>query len=144
MNRLIDRRPTLGGVAGLAARSVIGRRAGADERSTTVGIYTAQQGEYVRKQIVPPFEAEYKCKVYTTQGVTLEQIALMRATRNNPKYSVMFIDDIGVELAKREGLIEKLPREQIPSMARLLDRFVFYDGYGAAFAMSAAGLAYNP
>ena len=85
MNRLIDRRTILGGVAVLAAPFVIGRRAGADERSITVGIYTAQQGEYVRKQIVPPFEAEYKCKVYTTQGVTLEQIALMRATRNNPK-----------------------------------------------------------
>jgi len=70
----------------------------------------------VRKQIVPPFEAEYKCKVYTTQGVTLEQIALMRATRNNPKYSVMFIDDIGVDLAKKEGLIEQLPADQIPNM----------------------------
>jgi putative spermidine/putrescine transport system substrate-binding protein len=48
----------------------------------------------------------------------LEQIALMRATRNNPKYSVMFIDDIGVELAKREGLIEQLPRAEIPNMER--------------------------
>jgi|SRR5271155_1540094 len=69
----------------------------------TVGIYTGQQGDIVRKQIIPPFEAKHQRKVYTTQGVTLEQIALMRATRNNPKYSVMFIDDIGVELAKREG-----------------------------------------
>src|SRR5258708_4290733 len=68
----------------------------------------------------------------------------MRTSRNNPKYSVMFIDDIGVELAKREGLIEKLPREQIPSMEKVLNRFIFYDGYGAAFAMSAAGMAYNP
>ena len=93
---------------------IIGRRAAAAERSITVGIYTAQQGEVVRKQIIPPFEAEHKCKVYTTQGVTLEQIALMRATRNNPKYSVMFIDDIGVELAKNEGLIEKLPARPDP------------------------------
>ena len=85
--------------------------------------------------IVPPFEAEFKCKVYTTQGVTLEQIALMRATRDNPKYSVMFIDDIGVELAKREGLIEKLPREQIPNMERVLSRFIYYEGYGAAFCL---------
>ena len=75
--------------------------------------------------------------------MTLEQIALMRTSRNNPKYTVMFVDDIGIELAKREGLIEKLPREQIPSMERVLDRFVYYDGYGAAFAMSAAGLCYN-
>ena len=69
--------------------------------------------------------------------------ALMRTTRNNPKYSVMFVDDIGIELAKREGLIEKLPREQIPNLERVLPRFVYFDGFGAAFAMSAAGLCYN-
>jgi len=144
MGQAIRRRVLLtGAVAALAAPLIAGRRASADERAITVGIYTGQQGDVVRKQIIPPFEAKHGCKVYTTQGVTLEQIALMRSSRNNPKYSVMFIDDIGVELAKREGLIEKLPAEQIPSMERVLKRFIYYDGYGAAFAMSAAGLAYN-
>jgi len=145
MNQSIRRRTLIAGAAGaLAAPLIIGRRAAADERSITVGIYTGQQGEVVRKQIIPPFEAKHNCKVYTTQGVTLEQIALMRSSRNNPKYSVMFVDDVGVEIAKREGLIDPLPREQIPSMEKVLPRFIFYGGYGAAFAMSAAGLAYNP
>jgi putative spermidine/putrescine transport system substrate-binding protein len=144
MNHSLRRRAVLGvGVAALATPLIIGRRASAADKSITVGIYTGQQGDIVRKQIIPPFEAKHGCKVFTTQGVTLEQIALMRSSRNNPKYSVMFIDDIGVELAKREGLIEKLPAEQIPGMERVLKRFIFYDGYGAAFAMSAAGLAYN-
>jgi putative spermidine/putrescine transport system substrate-binding protein len=144
MNRRIDRRAILVGAAGaLAMPFIISGRAGAAERSITVGIYTAQQGEYVRKQIIPAFEADYKCKVYTTQGVTLEQIALMRATRNNPKYSVMFIDDIGVDLAKKEGLIEQLPADKIPNMERVLKRFIFNEGYGAAFAMSSVGLVYN-
>jgi putative spermidine/putrescine transport system substrate-binding protein len=141
MGRTIRRRALLGGA--IAAPTIIGRRAAAADRSITVGIYTGQQGDIVRKQIIPPFEARNKCKVYTTQGVTLEQIALMRTTRGNPKYSVMFVDDIGVELAKREGLIEKLPRESIPNMERVLGRFVYFDGYGAAFAMSAAGMCYN-
>lgn len=139
----LRRRRFLAGAGALAAPIILGRRASAEDRSITVGIYTGQQGEVVRKQIIPPFEAEHSCKVYTTQGVTLEQIALMRSSRNNPKYSVMFIDDIGVELAKREGLIEQLPAEQIPSLDRVLKRFIFYEAYGAAFAMSAAGLAYN-
>ena len=39
----------------------------------------------------------------------------------------MFIDDIGVELAKREGLIKQLPRAGIPNMERLLNRLNFYD-----------------
>ncbi len=144
MTHSIDRRRVLAGAAGsFAGPLIIGRRASAAERSITVGIYTGKQGDVVRKQIIPAFEATYGCKVYTTQGVTLEQIALMRASRNNPKYSVMFIDDIGVELAKREGLIEKLPAEQMPTLERVLKRFIYYEGYGAAFAMSAAGMAYN-
>ncbi|HXP02769.1 MAG TPA: polyamine ABC transporter ATP-binding protein [Stellaceae bacterium] len=139
------RRRTLiaGAAAALATPLIVGRRASADDRSITVGIYTGQQGDVVRKQIIPPFEAKHSCKVYTTQGVTLEQIALMRSSRDNPKYSVMFVDDIGIELAKREGLIDPLPQDQLPSMEKVLKRFVFYDGYGAAFAVSAAGLAYN-
>ena len=137
MGKAVRRRTVLSGA--VAAPLIIGRRASAADRSITVGIYTGQQGDVVRKQIIPPFEAKNQCKVYTTEGVTLEQIALMRATRNNPKYSVMFVDDIGVELAKREGLIEQLPREQIPNMERVLKRFIFFDGYGAAFAMSAGG-----
>ena len=141
MSHTIGRRSIVGGA--LAAPLIIGRRASAADPSITVGIYTGQQGDVVRKQLIPPFEAKHKCKVYTTQGVTLEQIALMRTSRNNPKYSVMFIDDIGVELAKREGLIEQLPRAQIPNMERVLPRFVFFDGFGAAFAQSAAGLCYN-
>jgi putative spermidine/putrescine transport system substrate-binding protein len=145
VRKSLDRRKFLTGAAALAAPLIIGRQASAAaaDRSITVGIYTGQQGDIVRKQIIPPFEAKHRCKVYTTQGVTLEQIALMRATRNNPKYSVMFVDDVGVELAKREGLIEQLPRAEIPNMDRLLDRLNFYDGFGAGFAMSAAGLAYN-
>ena len=141
MGQEVKRRTVLSGA--LAAPLIIGRRASAAERSITVGIYSGQQGDVVRKQLIPPFEAKFKCKVYTTQGVTLEQIALMRTTRDNPKYSVMFVDDIGIELAKREGLIEKLPRELIPNMERVLNRFIYFDGYGAAFAMSAAGLCYN-
>src|SRR3954462_16006443 len=131
MNRRFDRRTILAGTAAaLAAPFIVSGRAGAAERSITVGIYTAQQGEYVRKNIIPSFEADHNCKVYTTQGVTLEQIALMRATRNNPKYSVMFIDDIGVDLAKKEGLIEELPADQIPNMQRVLQRFIFNGGHG--------------
>jgi putative spermidine/putrescine transport system substrate-binding protein len=113
-------------------------------RSIQVGIYTAQQGEYVRKQIIPQFEADYQCRVFTTEGVTLTQIAALRATRDNPRYSVMFMDDIGIELAKREGLIDALPAAQLPNLSRAYKRFLFNDGYGVAFAISTGGLVFNP
>jgi putative spermidine/putrescine transport system substrate-binding protein len=143
LSNIVRRRVLLGGAAALAAPLILSRASRAAERSITVGIYTGPQGDYVRQNIIPPFEAKHKCKVYTTFGVTLEQIATLRATRNNPRYSVMFVDDIGVPLAKAEGLIEKLPQDRIPNMAKLLPRFLYYEGYGAAFAMSTAGMAYN-
>ncbi|HEX3993666.1 MAG TPA: extracellular solute-binding protein, partial [Acetobacteraceae bacterium] len=33
---------------------------------------------------------------------------------------------------------------KIPNLAGLLPRFMFYDGYGAAFAISTGGIVYNP
>ena len=75
--------------------------------------------------------------------MTLTQIAALRATRDNPRYSVMFMDDIGVDLAKKEDLIEHLPVDRIPNMGQVLKRFIFNDGYGAGFAMSSVGLVYN-
>jgi putative spermidine/putrescine transport system substrate-binding protein len=137
------RRVLLCGAAAFSAPLVIGRRSRAAERSITVGIYSGKQGDYVRKEIIPFFEAKHNCKVYTTLGVTLEQVAILGSTRNNPRYSVMFVDDVGVALAKSDGLIEKLPQERIPNMERLLKRFIFNEGYGAAFAMSMASLVYN-
>ncbi|HVY17706.1 MAG TPA: extracellular solute-binding protein [Rhodopila sp.] len=132
------------GVAALAAPTILIPKSWAEGKSIFVGIYFAQQGEYVRKHVVPKFEADYKCKVYTTEGFTLTQIAALRATRTNPKYSAMFMDDIGVDLAKGEGLIDPLPVDKMPNLSRLYKRFMFSDGYGAAFAISAAGMAYNP
>jgi putative spermidine/putrescine transport system substrate-binding protein len=138
--RQSTRRAVLSGAASLPLVNVA-RAAG---RSIQVGIYTAQQGEYVKKTIIPPFEVEHDCRVYTTEGVTLSQIAALRATRDNPKYSVMFMDDIGIELSKREGLIDPLPADKIPNLANLYKRFLFFDGYGAAFAISTGGLVVNP
>jgi putative spermidine/putrescine transport system substrate-binding protein len=94
MSQIIKRRAMVGGTGGTLAALTIGRRATAAARSITVGIYAGQQADVVRKQIIPPFEEKQQCKVYTTEGVTLGQIALMRATRNNPKYTVMFVDEV--------------------------------------------------
>jgi putative spermidine/putrescine transport system substrate-binding protein len=145
MNTRIGRRGfTKAATAALAAPTILSSRAWADGKSIQVGIYTAQQGEYVRKQIIPQFQTDYNCRVFTTEGVTLSQIAALRATRSNPKYSAMFMDDIGIDLAKKEGLLDPLPVDRIPNLERVYKRFLFSEGYGAAFAISTGGLYINP
>jgi putative spermidine/putrescine transport system substrate-binding protein len=135
---------TTAAVAALATPTLLIPRSRAEDKAIYVGIYAAQQGEYVRKQVVPKFEAAHNCKVFTTEGVTLTQIAALRATRNNPKYSAMFMDDIGVDLATSEGLIDKLPLDKMPNAERVFKRFILSEGHGAAFAISTGGWAYNP
>jgi putative spermidine/putrescine transport system substrate-binding protein len=118
-------------------------RAWAQEKSIQVGIYQGPQGEFVRKEMIPKFEADYNCKVFADGAMTLGQIARLRATRENPKYSVMLMDDIGVELAKREDLIVPLDPTKIPNLETVIPRFLMFDKHGAGFAISTGGLCYN-
>lgn len=130
--------------ASLATPWLWTRRSWAEGRSIQIGIYASNQGQYVRTQVIPKFERDLGCRVLPTEGVTLSQIALLRAQRSNPRYSVMFMDDAGIPIARSDGLIDPLPRERMPNMDRVIPRFVFDDGYGVAFAISTGSLFYNP
>ena len=131
-------------LSGLLAAPAIINSSRAQSRTLQMGIWGGAQGEYIRKAVVPPFEAANNCKVLLEEGVTLSQIARMRATKDSPKYSVMFIDPLGIELAKREGLIAPLPKAAMPNLANVYPRYVLEDGYGVAFGVTAAALFYNP
>ena len=138
----MKRRTILTGL--LAAPAVIGSARSQSSRTMQMGIWGGLQGDYVRKQVVPAFEAENNCKILLEEGVTLSQVARMRATKEAPKYSVMFIDPLGIELSKREGLITAIPVAAIPNAANVYPRYVLEGGYGIAFGVTAAALFYNP
>jgi putative spermidine/putrescine transport system substrate-binding protein len=137
----IGRRLILGGAA--AAPLAFTRRAWAEDKTIQVGVWGGAQGEFVRKVVVPAFEKDFGCRVLAEEGNTLGQIARLRATKAAPRYSVMFVDDLGVEIAKREGLIDPLPVARMPNMERVYPRFVYDGGYGVALAVSTGGLFYN-
>jgi putative spermidine/putrescine transport system substrate-binding protein len=129
--------------AALAAPAFFVRNAWAQGKSINVGTYTGPQGDYIHRVVIPKFESDHGCRVFQTQGVTLTQIALMRAQKARPTYSVMFMDDVGVPIAKDEDLIAPLPRAKIPNLGLALPRFVLDDGYAVAFAVSAVAPCYN-
>lgn len=142
----ITRRSSLGAILGAAAAAptVFVRGAWSQGKQIQVGIWGGTQGEFIRKTMLPQFEKDFGCKVLAEEGNTLSQIARLRATKAAPRYTVMFVDDLGVEIAKREGLIDPLPLAQMPGMARVYPRFVYNDGYGVALAVSTGGIFYNP
>ena len=138
----ITRRSLVAGAA--LAPTVFVRGAWSQGKTIQVGIWGGTQGEFIRKTVLPKFERDFGCKVLAEEGATLGQIARLRATKAAPKYTVMFVDDLGVEIAKREGLIDPLPVAQMPNMAKVYPRFIFEGGYGVALAVSTGGIFYNP
>nr|MDQ3829196.1 hypothetical protein [Candidatus Tectomicrobia bacterium] len=84
----------------LTVPSVITRARGA-EKSVKIGIWAGPDGELIKSTIVKRFEEKYRVKVLIDEGITTEQLARMRASKNNPTHTVMFMDDIGVTVAHR-------------------------------------------
>jgi len=129
--------------AGLAAPMFFIRNGWAAGKSMYVGTYTGVQGDYFQKTVIPKFQSNLNCKILQTENVTLGNIGIMRTQKANPNYSVMFMDDVGVPIAKAEGLIDKLPKDKIPNLAKVFPNFIYNDTYGAAFAISTVSPWYN-
>jgi putative spermidine/putrescine transport system substrate-binding protein len=141
LNRRRFGKLTLG--AGALAPLGFTRHAWAQGRTIYIGIWGGAQGEFVKKEIIPQFEADFECTVLPEEGFTLANISKMRATRDNPKYSVMFVDDVAIPICKKEGLIAELPLADMPAAANLYDRFLYEDGYGTGLGVSLGGLFHN-
>ncbi|MBP2169455.1 putative spermidine/putrescine transport system substrate-binding protein [Erwinia toletana] len=141
----MKRRTFLKAVAGTAMLPYLNIKANAAaDRVLQVGVYNSAQGALIKKEVLPAFEKEYNCRVLTTEGATLANIAALRATKKKPVFSVMSMDDIGVPQAKEEGLIEQLPVDEIPNLKNVFDRYLLSDRYGVGFSVSMAGLFINP
>ena len=132
-----------GASAAIAAPFINIPNAWAAGKSLNVATYTSQQGAYVKDHVIPAFQAKYNCTVYQTMGVTLSNIALLRTQKSAPKFSVAFMDDIGVPIAKQESLITKLPVDQIPNLKNVFKRYIVGDGYGSAFSISTVAPWYS-
>lgn len=130
------------GAAALAAPMGFARNAFAQDKVIQIGIWGGSQGEFVKREIIPAFESDFGCRVIAEEGFTLANVGKLRATKENPKFSVMFIDDVAIPICKSEDLIEQLPVADMPATAALYPRFAF-DGWGTALAISVGGLFYN-
>ncbi|ABE37095.1 extracellular solute-binding protein [Paraburkholderia xenovorans] len=128
--------------ASLALGPSMIRQVRASTRQIVVGIWGGAQGDFIRKVVIPRFERDYNCSVLAEEGFTLVNVAKMRATLKNPKYTVMFIDDVAVSTCITEKLIAPLPVDRIPNMANLMPRFN-YGGYATGVGISIGAMYRN-
>jgi len=84
------------GASAIAFPTIISRASAQDAKQLHVGVYNSALGKLIQKEVIPKFEAEFKCRVFTIEGATLSNIAALRATRDTPRFSMMMMDDVGI------------------------------------------------
>lgn len=140
----VNRRSVISGIgAGLVAPMFFVKNGWAQGKTINVGTYPGVQGEYIRNEVIPQFQRDYDCRVNQSEGVTLTQIGLMRVQKANPTYTVMCMDESGTPIAAQEGLIEKLPFDDMPNLQKIFTRFLLTDGHAAAYTSFPVAPFYN-
>ena len=77
--RPVSRRTLLGAAAvGIASPNFFVKNAWAAGKSLFIGTYTSIQGQVIKEKVIPKFQADFDCKVFQTENVTLGNIAILR------------------------------------------------------------------
>ncbi|SRR6266545_1511463 len=112
-------------------------------RTITIGMYSGPRTEIVKTTIIKRLEEKHNVKILVDEGWTTTQLGRLRAGKNNPVHTMMWIDDIGVNIARKEGLIDRLPEDKIPNMAKVFPKYIVEGGYGVGLDVSTVALAYS-
>ncbi|WP_321943862.1 ABC transporter substrate-binding protein [Paraburkholderia tropica] len=133
----MTRRTVLKAAGAAVAMPLLSTRSWAKGKTIQVLTYTDPQTDYIRQHVVPTFEKDYDCKVLLTPSTTLATVAMLRSQKSNPRFSVAMMDDVGIPLAKQDGLIAPLPDKKIANLNAVFSKFVYQQQHGCAFAISA-------
>lgn len=109
----------------------------------TVALYGGSFMDMTKTCYISAFEKKHNVTVYTVIGNSTDNLAKLRAQRNNPMIDVAYMDWSVALQAKNEGLIDKLNPEEIPNMSQLYEKAIEKDGYFVAQLFACTGLAYN-
>lgn len=117
------RRSLLGATAGATVLTGAIRYAKADtELIVTVPGGSLEEGW--RKSVIAPFEAANPgVKVKIIEGLTFQNVALMRAQKSDVTVDVIMMDDVAASEAASEGLTQPLTLETVPNLAGLFPDF---------------------
>ena len=114
----------------------------AESKELTVAAFGGSFAEMTKKCHIEPFEKKYGVKVNLVPGISSENVAKLRAQRNNPQIDVAYMDRSQGTLARNEGLLDKLDPAKITNLANVYDKAKF-EGYMVAQLFAACGLVYN-
>lgn len=96
-----------------------------------------------RDILLPEFAKVNRGAVTITPMVSLEQVAKLTASPQNPPFDVALLDE-GPFNAASKDLFEKLPIDQITNYDQVLPALKSADGWGPTTGVQVIGIAYNP
>jgi putative spermidine/putrescine transport system substrate-binding protein len=144
--RHVSRRRILRGAGGLSGLVVLGSAgvAAADSGDDLlVTVSGGTQEQFQRTVDFPGFEKATGGKVTGVSGLTMQNLAKLRAARGNPSIDVIAMDPPGAIPASRDGLLQKLDPDRIPNMKQLFPWAIPDTGDYVAVAGPYQLLAYN-
>ena len=140
---LVTRRSLLR--AGAGATALLATQPGASwaREELVVTMYGGPMEEGWRRNVVDPFVKQFDADVTIATGLSLENLAKMRAQRQNPELDVVAMDTVAAVPAAREGLYEQLDLNRVPVLNDLYDWAIAPHRYYVSWLSVYYGLAYN-
>lgn len=136
-NRLI-------GTAGALGALVVAAATASAQTELTVIVYGGSFEEGWRKSVIEPFEAANPdIKVNIATGLTLQNVALMRAQKDDVQVDVLMMDEVGAAQANAEGLYQPLDPAKIPNLEKLYPQFRIDGDPYTKFMYVSQALVYN-
>ena len=101
-----------GGAAILGSGS---RQASAQGNELVVAVFGGTFEKAWRANVIQTFEKEHNARVRVVTGLSAENFAKLRAQKDNPQIDVVTFDAPFALVAAREGLLETLDPQKIPT-----------------------------
>ena len=132
------------GLASALCALVVAAGSASAQTELTVIVYGGSFEEGWRKAVIEPFEAANPdIKVNIATGLTLQNVALMRAQKDDVQVDVMMMDEIGAAQANAEGLYHPLDPAKIPNIEKLYPQFRIEGDPYTKFMYVSQALVYN-
>jgi len=124
--------------------------------ATAAGTTAAQSGtlvvtsyggpweQFLRKEILPGFEAEAGAKVELSVGLSRDWVAKIRASGlRNPPFDVIIANTTWVSAIRKEGFFAKLTTETVPNLNDVWPELRNKDDIGVITLVGPLGIAYR-
>lgn len=141
----VSRRHFLGGlgVAGASLTLSPWAHAQSSERLVAMAIPGTWERS-ARSVVVPAFKKKIGADVTVSPALIVDALAKLSASKGQPPFDVVMMDEPAEINAKSQGLLAPLPVDRIPNLAKVPKQLIGSDGMGVMSAMQVFGIAYNP